>query len=131
MIHRRQDLVYTQCAKSQCFLFRWKGSTTFPLAHSLFLDILCPGFSSATHATTSPSRHTYGLSIVLAPESIWRFSYNGLVSKIAIALPYSRAHGSRPFLYAKHWEGFAGSVWHTAFICDAVTLPAHYLYHSF
>ena len=24
-----------------------------------------------------------------------------LVSKIAIALPYSRAHGSRPFLYAK------------------------------
>ena len=30
-----------------------------------------------------------------------RFSYNGLVSKIAIALPHSRAHGSRPFLHAK------------------------------
>ena len=26
------------------------------------------------------------------------FSYNGFVSKIAIALAYSRAHGSRPFL---------------------------------
>ena len=53
---------------------------------------VCPGLASATHATTRPSRHTYGLSIVLAPELIW---------KIAIALPYSRAHGSRPFLYAK------------------------------
>ena len=62
---------------------------------------VCPGFFSATHATTRPSRHTYGLSIVLAPDRIWRFSYNGLVSKIAIALPYSRAHGSRPFLYAR------------------------------
>ena len=62
---------------------------------------VCPGLSSATHATSKPSRHTYGLSIVLAPESIWRFSCNGLVSKIAIALPYLRAHGSRPFLYAK------------------------------
>ena len=62
---------------------------------------VCPGLFSATHATTRPSRHTYGLSIVLAPDRIWRFSYNGLVSKIAIALPYSRAHGSRPFLYAR------------------------------
>ena len=44
---------------------------------------VCPGLTSAT---TRPSRHTYGLSIVLAPESIWRFSYNGL-AKIAIALP--------------------------------------------
>ena len=26
----------------------------------------CPGLSSATHATTRPSRHTYGLSIVFA-----------------------------------------------------------------
>ena len=49
---------------------------------------VCPGLSSATHATTRPSRHTYGLSIVLAPELIWRFSYNGFVSKIAIAFPY-------------------------------------------
>ena len=56
---------------------------------------VCPGLASATHATTRPSRHTYGLSIVLAPELIWRFS------KIAIALLYSRAHGSRPFFYAK------------------------------
>ena len=62
---------------------------------------VCPGLASATHATTRPSRHTYGPSIVLAPDRIWRFSYNGLVSKIAIALPYSRAHGSRPFLHAK------------------------------
>ena len=31
---------------------------------------VCPGLASATHATTRPSRHTYGLSIVLAPESI-------------------------------------------------------------
>ena len=59
---------------------------------------VCPGLSSAIHATTRP---THGLSIVLAPELVWRFSYNGFVSKIAIALPYSRAHGSRPFLYAK------------------------------
>ena len=29
---------------------------------------VCPGLASATHATTRPSRHTYGLSIVLAPE---------------------------------------------------------------
>ena len=29
---------------------------------------VCPGLSSATHTTTRPSRHTYGLSIVLAPE---------------------------------------------------------------
>ena len=27
------------------------------------------------------------------------FLYNGFVSKIAMELPYSRAHGSRPFLY--------------------------------
>ena len=62
---------------------------------------VCPGLASATHATTRPSRHTYGLSIVLAPELIWRFSYNGLVSKIAVAFPYLRAHCSRPFLYVK------------------------------
>ena len=55
---------------------------------------VCPGLASATHATTRPSRHTYGLSIVLAPELIWRFSYNGLVSKIAIALP--RGGWTRP-----------------------------------
>ena len=65
----------------------------------------CPGLASATHATTTrPSRHsTYGLSIMLAPELIWRFSYNGFVSKIAIALPYSRAHGSRfLFVYTRN-----------------------------
>ena len=45
--------------------------------------------------------HTHGLSIVVAPELIRRFSYNGFVSKIAIAFPYLRAHCSRPFLYVK------------------------------
>ena len=49
---------------------------------------VCPGLSSATHATTRPSRHTYGLSIVLAPELILRFS---LVSKITIAYTHERA----------------------------------------
>ena len=34
-------------------------------------------------------------------ESALKNSYNGLVSKIAIAFPYLRAHGCRPFLYAK------------------------------
>ena len=28
---------------------------------------------------------------------VLRFSYNGFVSKIAVAFPYIRAHGSRPF----------------------------------
>ena len=40
-------------------------------------------------------------SVSCSLQLIWRVSYNGLVSKIAIALPYSRAHGSRPILYAK------------------------------
>ena len=62
---------------------------------------VCPGLSSATHTTTRPSRHTYGLNIVLAPELIWRFSYNGLVSEIAIAFPYSRAQGSQPFFFSE------------------------------
>ena len=62
---------------------------------------VCPGRSSATHATKRQTRHTHGFSIVVAPELIWRFSYNGFVSKIAVAFPYLRAHGSRPFLYAK------------------------------
>ena len=75
---------------------RSEGYCSRPVCQSV-----CPGLFSATHATTRSSRHTYGLSIVLAPDRIWRFSYNGLVSKIAIALPYSRAHGSRPFLYAR------------------------------
>ena len=59
---------------------------------------VCPGLSSATHATTRSSRHTYGLSIVLTQNLFGVFR---IVSKIAIALPYSRAHGSRPFLYVK------------------------------
>ena len=62
---------------------------------------VCPGRSSVTHATKRQTRHTHGLSILLAPELIWRFSYNGFVSKIAIAFPYLRPHGSQPFLYAK------------------------------
>ena len=56
-----------------------------------------PRPSSATDATKRQSRHTGGLSIVFDLA----FSYNGLVSKIAIAFPYLRAHGCRPFLYAK------------------------------
>ena len=43
---------------------------------------VCQCLSSATHATTRPSRHTYGLSIVLAPEKIRRFSYNGYSAPI-------------------------------------------------
>ena len=49
---------------------------------------VCPGRSSATHVTKRHTRHTHGLGILLAPELIWRFSYNGFVSKIAIAFPY-------------------------------------------
>ena len=59
---------------------------------------VCPGRSSATHATKPQTRHT---RILVAPEQIWRFSYNGFVSKINIAFPYLRPHGSRPFLYAR------------------------------
>ena len=62
---------------------------------------MCPGRSSATHATKRITINTHGLSILLAPELIWHFSYNGFVSKIAIAFPYLRLHGGRPFLYAK------------------------------
>ena len=50
-----------------------------------------------SRATTRQTGHSSELSIVVAPELIWRFSYNGFVSKIAIAFPYLRAHGSRPF----------------------------------
>ena len=82
---------------------------------------VCPGLASATHAT----RHTYGLSIVLAPELIWRFSYNGLVSKIAIALPYSRAHGSWPFLYEKRLIFRIPSVYYARDFTRAVNLYAH------
>ena len=52
-----------------------------------------------THATKRQTRYTHGLSILVAPDLIWRFSYNGFVSKIAIAFPY---YGSRPFLYAPY-----------------------------
>ena len=58
---------------------------------------VCPGRSSATHATKRQTRHTHGLSILLAPEKIWRFSYNGFVSKIAIAFP--RGGCARPDNY--------------------------------
>ena len=76
---------------------RSEGYCSRPVCQSV-----CPGLFSATHATTRPSRHTYGLSIVLAPDRIWRFSYNGLVSKIAIALPYSRSSAIfiRPYFHA-------------------------------
>ena len=42
---------------------------------------------SATGATKRQSTHTGGLSIVFASVKTWRFSYNGFVSKIAIAFP--------------------------------------------
>ena len=58
---------------------------------------VCPGHTSATRTTKRQTRHTGGLSIMFASVYIWRFSYNGFVSKIAIAFPYLRAHGSRPF----------------------------------
>ena len=84
---------------------------------------VCPGLASATHATTRPSRHTYGLSIVLAPEIIWRFSYNGLVSKIAIALPYSRALGH---FYTRNGLIFRiPSVYYARDFTRAVNLYAH------
>ena len=54
----------------------------------------CPGHTSATRATKRQTRHTGGLSIVFTSVYIWRVSYNGFV---AIAFPYLRAHGSRPF----------------------------------
>ena len=50
---------------------------------------------------TRQTGHTNGLSIVVAPEFILAFSYNRFVLKIAIALSYLQAHGSRPCLYAK------------------------------
>ena len=59
---------------------------------------VCPRPSSATRATKRQTRHTGGLSIVLASVQMWRFSYNGFVSEIAMAFPYLRADGSR---YAK------------------------------
>ena len=86
---------------------------------------VCPGRSSATHATKRQTRHTHGLSILVAPDSIRRFSYNGLVSKIAIALPYSRAHGSRPFLYAKRAHFRIPSVYYARDFTRAVNLYAH------
>ena len=44
---------------------------------------------------------TTKLIAILENVTLSSFSYNGLVSKVAIALPYSRAHGSRPFLSSK------------------------------
>ena len=66
---------------------------------------VCPGLSSATHATTRPSRHTYGHSVVLAPELIWQdsapiltsahfYTRNGLIFRIPsvyYALDFTRA----------------------------------------
>ena len=36
----------------------------------------------ASRATTRQTGHTNRLSIVVAPELIWRFSYNGFVSNV-------------------------------------------------
>ena len=51
---------------------------------------VCPRPSSATRATKRQTRHTGGLSIVLASVKKRRFSYNGFVSEIAMAFPYLR-----------------------------------------
>ena len=51
---------------------------------------VCPRPSSATRATKRQTRHTGGLSIVLASVLKRRFSYNGFVSEIAMAFPYER-----------------------------------------
>ena len=87
---------------------------------------VCPGHPSATHATTRPSRHTYGLSIVLAPELIWRFSYIGLVSKIAIALPYSHERTVVGHFYTRNGLIFRiPSVYYARDFTRAVNLYAH------
>ena len=82
-----------------------------------------PRPSSATVTTKRQSRHTGGLSIVFT--RVWRFSYNGLVSKIAIAFPYLRAHGCRPFLYAKRLIFRIPSVHYAVDFTRAVNLYTH------
>ena len=84
-----------------------------------------PRPSSATDATKRQSRHTGGLSIVFASVQIWRFSYNGLVSKIAIAFPYLRAHGSRPFYTQNGLIFRIPSVHYAVDLTRAVNLYAH------
>ena len=51
----------------------WAARVTVVVLCVCVCVCVCPGLASATHATTRPSRYTYGLSIVLAPELIWRF----------------------------------------------------------
>ena len=84
-----------------------------------------PRPSPATDATKRQSRHTGGLSIVFASVLIRLFSYNGLVSKIAIAFPYLRAHGCRPFLYAERFIFRIPSVHYAVDLTRAVNLYAH------
>ena len=55
----------------------------------------------------------------------WRFSYNGFVSKIAVAFPYSRAHGSRPFCMRNGLIFRIPSVYYARDLTRAVNL-----YHS-
>ena len=86
---------------------------------------MCQCVQASHPLLTQLQDQTYGLSIVLAPELIWHFSYNGLVSRIAIALPYSRAHGSRPFLYAKRLIFRIPSVYYARDFTCAVNLYAH------
>ena len=63
--------------------------------------VLCVCVCQCVQAAT-----TYRLSIVLAREIIWHFSYNGLILKIAIALPYPRVHGSRHAKRARFAHSF-------------------------
>ena len=54
-----------------------------------------------------------------------RFSYNGFVSKIAVAFPYLRAHGSRPFCMRNGLIFRIPSVYYARDCTRAVNLYAH------
>ena len=73
---------------------------------------VCPGRSSATHVTKRQTRHTHGLSILLAPELIWRFSYNGFVSKI---VPYLR-----PAIFIRETGSFSAFLPYTTLVISRV-----------
>ena len=81
---------------------RSEGYGSCPVCLCVCVCVCVSAASSATRATKRQTRHCTGdLSIVFASVLKKAFSYNGFVSKIAVAFPYLRAHGSRPFLYAK------------------------------
>ena len=81
-------------------------------------------FPRPSSATKRQSRHTGGLSIVFASVKR-RFSYNGFVSKIAVAFPYLRVHGSRPFCMRNGLIFRIPSVYYARDCTRAVNLYAH------